>query len=234
MQLTNEIINKDLYGVLGVDKTASPKDINKAFHKLSMEHHPDKNPGDPEKAAEKFKELGEAHDILGKAPKAREAYDQISPYGQHYNKTPTQANNHAKYSPPGFARQTAAHSQANVANNHAKTQGAGQRPPSFAASSAEPIQSQTELASATLSAASGAEKLGQVTMGIGALSLVSGGGFVIGALGVLLTLASSAVKKIEKAELASQVLQKHNNGEEVNPKLLGEANSTMRSIASGA
>ena len=54
---------KDYYKILGVDKKASQEDIKKAFRKLAVKYHPDKNPGD-KKAEEKFKEISEANDVL--------------------------------------------------------------------------------------------------------------------------------------------------------------------------
>lgn len=54
---------KDYYKILGVDKDASELDIKKAYRKLAIVHHPDKNPGD-EAAAERFKDIGEAHETL--------------------------------------------------------------------------------------------------------------------------------------------------------------------------
>ena len=54
---------KDYYKILGVEKDASDTDIKKAYRKLAIIHHPDKNPGN-EEAAEKFKEIGEAHETL--------------------------------------------------------------------------------------------------------------------------------------------------------------------------
>ena len=50
---------RDYYEVLGVDKNASANDIKKAYRKLAIQYHPDKNPGDKE-AEEKFKEAAEA------------------------------------------------------------------------------------------------------------------------------------------------------------------------------
>jgi molecular chaperone DnaJ len=54
---------KDLYNVLGVDRGASEDDIKKAYRKMAMKYHPDKNPGD-ESAEAKFKEVAEAYDVL--------------------------------------------------------------------------------------------------------------------------------------------------------------------------
>jgi molecular chaperone DnaJ len=64
---------KDYYEVLGVDRNASTDDIKKAYRKLAVKYHPDKNPGDTT-AEEKFKELGEAYEALIDDNK-RAAYD---------------------------------------------------------------------------------------------------------------------------------------------------------------
>lgn len=70
---------KDFYSVLGVSRQASPEDLKKAFRKLAMKFHPDKNQGD--KAAEdRFKEVNEAYDILSD-PKKRQMYDQFGHAG---------------------------------------------------------------------------------------------------------------------------------------------------------
>lgn len=54
---------KDYYKILGVDKDAGENEIKKAYRKLAIVHHPDKNPGD-EAAAERFKDIGEAYETL--------------------------------------------------------------------------------------------------------------------------------------------------------------------------
>ena len=66
---------RDYYEVLGVDKNASADEIKKAYRKLAVKYHPDKNPGDKE-AEEKFKEAAEAYSILSDADK-KAKYDQF-------------------------------------------------------------------------------------------------------------------------------------------------------------
>ena len=64
---------KDLYKILGVEKTASDKDIKSSYRKLAHEFHPDKNPNNKE-AEEKFKEINNAYSILSE-PEKRKHYD---------------------------------------------------------------------------------------------------------------------------------------------------------------
>lgn len=66
---------RDYYEVLGVDKSASTEAIKKAYRKLAIKYHPDKNPGDKD-AEEKFKEAAEAYDVLSN-PEKRQKYDQF-------------------------------------------------------------------------------------------------------------------------------------------------------------
>lgn len=68
--------NKDYYQVLGVDKNATPDQIKKAYRKLAMKWHPDKNPNNKEAAEQKFKEIGEAYSVLSDEQK-RKNYDQF-------------------------------------------------------------------------------------------------------------------------------------------------------------
>ena len=72
---------RDFYEILGVPKNASEDDIKKAYRKLAMKHHPDRNQGDSAKVAEeKFKEAKEAYEMLSDAQK-RAAYDQYGHAG---------------------------------------------------------------------------------------------------------------------------------------------------------
>ena len=66
---------RDYYEVLGVDKNASEEDIKKAYRKIAIKYHPDRNPGSKE-AEEKFKEAAEAYDVLHD-PQKRQQYDQF-------------------------------------------------------------------------------------------------------------------------------------------------------------
>src|SRR5574340_488943 len=66
---------KDYYKILGISRTASADDIRKAYRKLAMKYHPDRNPGD-KAAEEKFKEINEAYQVLSDSDK-KSRYDQL-------------------------------------------------------------------------------------------------------------------------------------------------------------
>lgn len=70
---------RDYYEVLGVDKSSSADEIKKAYRKIAIKYHPDKNPDNPE-AEEKFKEAAEAYEVLSN-PEKKQRYDQFGHQG---------------------------------------------------------------------------------------------------------------------------------------------------------
>ncbi len=91
-------VKRDYYDVLGVAKNASDDDIKKAYRKLAMKHHPDRNQGDDaRKAEEKFKEAKEAYEMLSD-PQKRAAYDQFG----HAGVDPSMAAGRGGPGPEGF------------------------------------------------------------------------------------------------------------------------------------
>lgn len=70
---------RDYYDILGVDKNASDSELKKAYRKLAMKYHPDRNKGD-EEASKKFKEASEAYEVL-RDPEKRKKYDQFGHSG---------------------------------------------------------------------------------------------------------------------------------------------------------
>ena len=73
---------KDYYKILGIDKKASQNEIKKAYRKLAIKYHPDKNPGNKESEA-RFKSINEANEVLSD-PEKRSKYDQL---GEDWNRT---------------------------------------------------------------------------------------------------------------------------------------------------
>ncbi|AQX79184.1 molecular chaperone DnaJ [Plantibacter flavus] len=71
--------DKDFYKVLGVKKDVTPAELKKVYRKLARQYHPDSNPGDA-KAEAKFKEISEAHSVLGD-PEQRKEYDAVRAMG---------------------------------------------------------------------------------------------------------------------------------------------------------
>lgn len=92
---------KDYYKTLGVEKSASADEIKKAYRKLAVKYHPDKNQGD-KKAEDKFKEANEANEVLGD-PVKRKKYDELGENWksqQQYadQRTNSRTNNQQQYS----------------------------------------------------------------------------------------------------------------------------------------
>jgi DnaJ-class molecular chaperone len=71
---------RDYYRTLGVTESSSGGEIKKAYRKLAMQYHPDRNPGNEKWANEKFKEVNEAYGVLGD-PQKRKQYDQFGTVG---------------------------------------------------------------------------------------------------------------------------------------------------------
>lgn len=88
-------MQRDYYEVLGIARNATPEEIKKAYRKLAVKYHPDKNPGD-KAAAESFKEATTAYDMLSD-PKKRNMYDYIR-YQRGYEKTPPPGRGFSGYS----------------------------------------------------------------------------------------------------------------------------------------
>ncbi|HMJ47552.1 MAG TPA: DnaJ domain-containing protein, partial [Ferruginibacter sp.] len=68
-------MKRDFYDILGVSKSASADEIKKAYRKVAMQHHPDRNPGD-KSAEDKFKEAAEAYEVLNDSDKKAQ-YDRF-------------------------------------------------------------------------------------------------------------------------------------------------------------
>ena len=85
--IVNSITNwrkvADYYSILGISKNAGAEDIKKAYRKLAVKYHPDKNAGNKE-AEEKFKQINEAYEVLSD-PEKKKKYDK---YGENWNKVP--------------------------------------------------------------------------------------------------------------------------------------------------
>jgi len=74
------VAKRDYYEILGISRDASPEEIKKAYRRLAVKYHPDRNPGNSKEAEEKFKEVSEAYKILSD-PEKRQIYDQYGHAG---------------------------------------------------------------------------------------------------------------------------------------------------------
>jgi len=94
---------KDYYKILGVEKTATQEEIKKAYRKLAMKHHPDRNAGN-KAAEEKFKEITEANEVLSD-PEKRKKYDTLGSNWNQYRNTGGQGFDDFYYQFGGSRRQ---------------------------------------------------------------------------------------------------------------------------------
>jgi DnaJ-class molecular chaperone len=77
---------KDYYQILNVSQDASAQDIKKAFRRLALQYHPDRNPENVREAGEKFKEINEAYEVLGDEQK-RWQYDRLTSLSSYPRRT---------------------------------------------------------------------------------------------------------------------------------------------------
>jgi molecular chaperone DnaJ len=75
---------KDYYRVLGINRDASQKEIKRAFRRLALRYHPDRNPQDQKQVEERFKEINEAYQVLSDKDK-RQRYDWLTTWPQRLN-----------------------------------------------------------------------------------------------------------------------------------------------------
>src|SRR6516164_1780439 len=100
--INSKIMAKDYYKILGINKTATIDEIKKAYRKLAIKFHPDKNPNN-KIAEEKFKEINEANDVLSD-PEKRKKYDQFGENWEHFQSAQG-GQGYQGYGPFGQGRQ---------------------------------------------------------------------------------------------------------------------------------
>jgi DnaJ-class molecular chaperone len=101
-------MGKDFYAILGVPRTANDSDLKKAYRKLAMKWHPDKNPDNVPAAQAKFQEISEAYSVLSD-PHKRQIFDQYGEEGLRFNGPPPPPQSSATFSHPqnSFSQQQA-------------------------------------------------------------------------------------------------------------------------------
>jgi hypothetical protein len=99
--LSDNVIHKDLYAVLGVQPDATVQDIKKAFRKLAQQYHPDKRLGNVHDQTSTFQEISEAYDILSDRAR-RDEYDSRRFVAEH-QMYDTSGYDYHYYDPPDFA-----------------------------------------------------------------------------------------------------------------------------------
>ncbi|MFP4132873.1 MAG: DnaJ C-terminal domain-containing protein [Halothece sp.] len=92
---------KDYYSILGINKNASESDIKKAYRRLALKYHPDRNPNDKE-AENRFKEISEAYEVLSD-PEKRQKYDQFGQYWQQADQFQQRGGPRTRTTTTGFS-----------------------------------------------------------------------------------------------------------------------------------